>query len=243
MSKEKAGQMLAFEQLGTMTYEQVFRRQEQLLSTIVAAKLARRKGNIVPYPPHWLLFCYHPPVVTLGNRAEKQHLISTPEELTTAGITLYETNRGGDITYHGPGQLVVYPILDLELVCKDVGRYMRGLEEVAIRTLAEYGVRGQRIEKLTGVWVQRDNQAPEKIAAIGLRCTHWVSMHGLAFNLQTNLSHFEHIVPCGITDKSVTSLHKILNTEQIDLRKVEDTLLFHFAEHFRLTPFSYLKQS
>ena len=234
-------QTVVFEHLGTIAYELALRRQEQLLSEIVAAKLTRPKSKATIHPPHRLLFCYHPPVITLGRRTERQHLLSNKTILKKAGITLYESSRGGDITYHGPGQLVVYPILDLELVCKDVGHYMRGLEEVVIATLAEYGVKAFRIEKLTGVWVREGSQAPEKIAALGLRCSHWVSMHGLALNLESDLSHFKHIVPCGIADKGVTSLQKVLKTSYINLREVEDHLLRHFVLHFGLVPCSYLK--
>lgn len=233
---------LACVHLGTLSYPEAWRYQESLLKQLVQAKLARRRGHTAPILPHYLLFCYHPPVITLGKSADNRHLLSSSTQLQQAGIHYYQTNRGGDITYHGPGQLVVYPILDLECFYKDIHRYMRSLEEVVIATLSEYGVQGTRISGLTGVWVPNADGIPQKIAAIGVRCSHWVSMHGLAFNLQVNLTHFKHIIPCGISDKAVTSLHKVLDRPSIPLQEAEDRLLYHFRAQFQVIPFSYLKR-
>ena len=235
-------EQLIYKHLGTIAYTEALQLQEKLLGTLVEAKLARRRGENVAQMPHYLLFCYHLPVITLGKSAEQRHLLSNPSRLKAAGIECYASSRGGDITYHGPGQLVVYPILDLERVCKDIHRYMRQLEEVVIATLEEYGLHGHRIEGLTGVWLKSKAGTAEKIAALGVRCSHWISMHGLAFNLCTNLSHFSHIVPCGITNKGVTSLEKALKKPNLNLQAVEDKLLRHFVMQFGFVPFSELNK-
>ena len=228
---------LVFRHLGMIAYQEAWDCQTEALDRLVKAKMDM-KGSTMP--AHHLFFCYHFPVITFSKRHKKVHLLSSEERLKQAGIALSATNRGGDITYHGPGQLVAYPILDLEPLCKDIHQYLRRLEEAVINMLAEYGVHGERIEKCTGVWVHKGRSQPEKIAAFGVRCSHWVSMHGLALNLQPDLSHFAHIVPCGLQQMGVTSLQKELKTSQIDLQEAEDRLLFHLADQFDLTPLSYL---
>ncbi len=184
----------------------------------------RRHGRI----PDQLLLLEHPPVITLGVKTHnrRDHVRATPEALAEAGVALFETGRGGDVTYHGPGQLVGYPILDLNPDRRDVHRYVRDLEEVLIRAAAAFGVEAGRLAGLTGVWVGR-----EKLAAIGVRISRWITSHGFAFNISTNLSHFELIVPCGIADKGVTSLERLLGT-LVPMADVEDATIRAFCEVF-----------
>ena len=233
---------VVFRHLGRIPYVEAWREQERLLLERVQLKLARRRGEQQKALPHCLLFCYHPPVITLSKRTDPSHLLSSEAELARVGIEAQATNRGGDITYHGPGQLVVYPIFDLECFGRDVHLYLRMLEEVVIDTLKEYGLEGERLEGLTGVWMPRSSSHGKeyaKIAAMGVRCSHWISMHGMAFNLEVELSHFDHIVPCGISGRPVTSLHELLGS-RINLQEVEDKLLAHLMRRFDIVPFCYL---
>ncbi|MCS7073751.1 MAG: lipoyl(octanoyl) transferase LipB [Bacteroidia bacterium] len=196
-----------FRSLGLRPYQEVWDEQERLLQEIIAIKMQNRfSANPVP-TPGYLLFCEHPHVYTLGKSGKQAHLLLSQEQLYTQQIAYVQTNRGGDITYHGPGQLVGYPILDLERFFTDIGRYMRTIEEAIIQTIAFYGIQGSRITGLTGVWVDVENK-PRKIAAMGVRCSRWVTMHGFALNVNTDLSYFSNIVPCGISDKGVTSIAK-----------------------------------
>lgn len=183
--------------------------------------------------PNYLLLCEHPHVYTLGKSGSEQNLLLQNEGLREKEIDFFKINRGGDITYHGPGQIVGYPILDLDNFFTDIHRYMRFLEESIILTLNDYGLKGGRIKGATGVWLDEDNLfKARKICAMGIRCTHWVTMHGWAFNINTDLSYFNYIVPCGITDKGVTSLHKELQMPQVDIATVKNELLGHFAQLF-----------
>ena len=185
----------------------------------------RRAGRI----PDTLLLVEHPHVLTLGVRGDggRSHILASPDTLAARGVEVYETGRGGDITYHGTGQIVGYPILDLRPDRCDVHRYVRDLEEVLIRTAADYGIQAQRVEGLTGVWVGR-----EKLAAIGVRIARWITSHGFAFNVTTDLEYFNLIVPCGIPDRGVTSLARLLG-RRVELADVQDRILDHFANVFR----------
>lgn len=204
-----------FHDLGCAAYEPVWQRQEALLKAAVSLKIARRKAGLEGeetsedwgLPENHLLFVEHPHVLTLGKSGHEDHVVASPDRLAELGVEYYPINRGGDITYHGPGQLVGYPILDLEQFFTDIGKYMRFLEEAIIRTCADYGVQAGRVEGLTGVWIDVDRGlGARKIAALGVKCSRWVTMHGFAFNLNTDLAFFDLIVPCGIGDRGVTSL-------------------------------------
>jgi lipoyl(octanoyl) transferase len=200
-----------FRDLGLIGYEAASAEQERLFAEVVAAKLARRDQPGLP-TPNFLLFCQHPPVYTMGKSGKPEHLLLDDAGLAALGATYHRIHRGGDVTFHGPGQLVGYPIFDLENFFTDIHRYMRTLEEAVIRTCADYGLDAGRIPGLTGVWLgYREGDAnPRKICAMGVRASRWVTMHGFAFNVSTDLTYFDHIVPCGIADKAVTSLAREL---------------------------------
>lgn len=227
-------QKVYFTDLGQIAYEQSWKLQEELLQQIVQLKLNGRSHNLSDkaLTPHYLLFCEHPHVYTLGKSGKSEHLLINNEQLAKYNATYYKTNRGGDITYHGPGQIVGYPILNLDLFFNDVHLYVRNLEEVIIRTIAEYGVTGTRIPKLTGVWIGAGTSSARKICAFGVRCSRWVTMHGWALNVNTNLDFFKHIVPCGISDKAVTSL-KIETGKHCDETEVKEKLIYHFGNVFQ----------
>ncbi len=221
--------------LGIMSYKEAWDYQEVLCKKIIDIKLKNRHlaPDMQSPTPNYLLLCEHPHVYTLGKSGSEQHLLLQDEGLRENKIEFYKINRGGDITYHGPGQIVGYPILDLDNFFTDIHRYMRFLEEAILLTLADYGLSGGRIKGATGVWLDGDHPyKARKICAMGIRCTHWVTMHGWAFNVNTDLSYFNHIIPCGISDKSVTSLHKELNLPQVDVSLVKNKLLAHFATLF-----------
>ena len=231
-----------FHSLGHQAYEPVWRQQEALLKAAVDLKIARRKAGLegtdcsddpaLDLPENHLFFVEHPHVLTLGKSGHEEHVVASPERLNELGVSYYPINRGGDITYHGPGQLVGYPILDLEQFFTDIGKYMRCLEEGIIRTCADYGVRAERIEGLTGVWVDADQGlGARKIAALGVKCSRWVTMHGFAFNLNTDLDFFDLIVPCGIGDRGVTSLAWELG-RAIDETEAQDRMLGHLTDIF-----------
>jgi lipoyl(octanoyl) transferase len=196
-------QTVLFEDLGNMRYQHAWDYQEQLLQQNLKAK-----ADASPTQHHFLLV-EHPPVYTLGKSGKEEHLLINATEREKNGIDYFKINRGGDITFHGPGQIVGYPILDLEKIFTDIGRYLRSLEEVIILTMAEYGLKGERSPGETGVWLDPHIKGMErKICALGVRCSRWITMHGFAFNVNTDLAYFDHIVPCGIHDKQVTSLRK-----------------------------------
>lgn len=221
-------QQVLFRDLGRMDYQRAWDLQEQLLKESVQAK---SQGQI---PSHQLLFVEHPPVYTLGKSGKREHVLIDEQELMERQIAFFQTNRGGDITYHGPGQLVGYPIFDLEQLYTDIGRYLRELEEVIILTLQDFGLKGERSAGETGVWL--DPTVPgraRKICAMGVRCSRWVTMHGFAFNIDNDLSYFNHIIPCGIVDKAVTSLEKELG-EAPPTQVVKDKVLKHFEQVFKV---------
>ncbi len=196
-------QKIYFEDLGRAEYTPAWDYQESLMKEALQLKAAGRGAETV----HRLLFCEHPPVYTLGKSGKPEHLLASEERLEAMGATFVPTNRGGDITFHGPGQIVGYPILDLEKYYTDLGKYMRALEEVIIHTIAHYGLAGGRLEGATGVWLRdADGSNPRKVCAMGVRCSRWMTMHGWALNVNTDLAFFDAIVPCGIRDKGVTSI-------------------------------------
>lgn len=222
---------------GLIAYDKARSLQEDLLKEIIDLKLINRdngESQTAVLPCSYLIFCQHPNVYTLGNSGVKENLLLSEAELTSKGIEYYHIRRGGDITYHGPGQLVGYPILDLDQFFTDIHKYLRLLEETIITTLDHFAIKAGRIAGLTGVWV--DFETPEtarKICAIGVRCSRWVTMHGFALNVNTDLSYFENIIPCGIKDKAVTSIEKELG-RQVDLKEVQQILLKNFQEIFDL---------
>ena len=214
--------------LGNRPYVPLWELQRELQSRLAWEKRSEHGRSI----PHVLLLVEHPPIYTLGKSGNRANLLVHEDELAEQGATVVHIDRGGDITYHGPGQLVGYPILDLDRFYTDIHRYLRELEEVIIRTCASYEILAGRVEGRTGVWLEDDEQGPErKIAAMGVRCSRWVTMHGFSFNLNTDLERYDAIVPCGISDRSVTSLAAELG-QTIDEIAVQDTLIVHFQDVF-----------
>ena len=222
-----------FQDLGLIDYKKAWDFQENLFKETVNTKITNRKNDkMVEETKNHLLFCEHPHVYTLGKSGDENHLLLSETLLKQKKATYYKINRGGDITYHGPGQIVGYPILDLDHFFTDIHKYLRFLEEAIILTLAEYKIKADRYEGYTGVWLDvNDPLKARKIAAMGVRCSRWVTMHGFAFNINTNLDYFNNIVPCGIEDKKVTSLQKELN-QKIDVEEVKQKLKTHFAKLF-----------
>jgi lipoyl(octanoyl) transferase len=220
--------------LGLMDYKQAWDYQENLFNEIVTTKINNRNltDNLQTPTSNYLLFCRHPHVYTLGNSGKKEHLLISEKELAEKNATYYKINRGGDITYHGPGQLVAYPILDLDHFFTDIHKYLRFLEEMVIRTLAEYSVRTGRSTGETGVWLDADNPLKaRKICAMGVRASRWVTMHGLALNVNVDLNYFNNIIPCGIIDKAVTSLNKELG-RNVNETELQEKLKGHFKDLF-----------
>ncbi|HTH81689.1 MAG TPA: lipoyl(octanoyl) transferase LipB [Mucilaginibacter sp.] len=225
---------------GLVDYKEAWARQEKLFNETVNLKIEIRNRQTVPVgeevpdeiiTPNYLIFCEHPHVYTLGNSGKAEHLLLDEKGLEQSDATYYHINRGGDITYHGPGQLVCYPILDLDNFFTDIHLYLRNLEEAVILTLAEYGIQAGRYPGYTGVWLDADNARARKISAMGVRCSRWVTMHGLSFNVNNDLSYFNNIVPCGINDKAVTSMQKELGRE-IDIHQVQKILQQHISVLF-----------
>ncbi len=223
-----------FEDLGLIDYKQCWEYQEKLFAEIVERKRENRRENLNNVTPNYLLFCEHPHVYTLGKSGDKSNLLVNEESLKSRGATFYKINRGGDITYHGPGQIVGYPILDLDNFFTDIHKYLRLLEEAIILTLKEYGLEAERSEGETGVWFDVGTPKARKICAFGVKTSRWVTMHGFAFNVNSDLSYFENIIPCGIADKKVTSLKKELGKE-LDLEDVKKRVLIHIAKLFEMT--------
>jgi lipoyl(octanoyl) transferase len=208
-----------YKNLGEIDYKEAWDLQEVIFSKTIATKIARRNGETNEPTKNYVFFCQHPHVYTLGKSGKESHLLLDDKSLKEHQATYYKINRGGDITYHGPGQLVVYPILDLDYFFSDIHRYLRYLEEAVIATIAEYGVIGERFDGLTGVWIEPNTPNERKICAMGVKCSRWVTMHGIGFNINSDLTYFNHIIPCGIQDKSVTSLQQELGRE-LDFEEV-----------------------
>lgn len=217
--------------LGLIDYKEAWEFQENLFNKAIAQKIALRNEPSAEKTKNHIIFCQHPHVFTLGKSGEASHLLLNDSDLKEKNATYYEINRGGDITYHGPGQLVVYPIFDLDYFFTDIHKYMRFLEEAVIQTLAHYGIHGERSEGFTGVWLDPSGPNARKICAMGVKCSRWVTMHGIGFNINSDLSYFSHIIPCGIEDKSVTSLQKELGKE-LDMEEVTSVLKEKLAQQF-----------
>ena len=216
--------------LGTKDYKETWDFQEEVFNSIIDIKNKNREKENKDITPNYLLFVEHPNVYTLGKSGKYSHLLISEEELAQKNVTFYKIDRGGDITYHGPGQIVGYPILDLDNFFTDIHKYLRFLEEVIIKTLADYGIKGERSLGETGVWIDVGTPFARKICAMGVRASRWVTMHGFAFN-NADLSYFNYIIPCGIVDKSVTSLNQELG-KNIPLQEVKEKIKFHFSNIF-----------
>lgn len=228
-------QQVVYQDLGQIPYRDAWALQESRLDEVVGRKLRNRAQAEAGPQWHYLLFCEHPPVYTLGKSGDMEHLLLSEAELQRQGFEFFKINRGGDITYHGPGQIVGYPIFDLDCFFTDVHKYVRYLEEAVIRVMAHYGLSGGREEGYTGVWLPADGDRPKrKICAIGVHLRRWVTLHGFAFNVNTNLQHFEHIVPCGIADadKAVTSMAQELG-RALDVQLLKEQLKAEFAQLFQ----------
>src|SRR5258705_2961197 len=226
-------QQVFFRDLGLIDYKVCWDYQEKLVNEIVQQKLEQRDStsNLKPQTSNFLLFCEHPHVYTLGRNGDEKNLLVQDDELRKFEATFYKNNRGGDITYHGPGQIVGYPILNLDLFFTDIHKYLRYLEEAVMRTLKEYNINAGRIKGLTGVWVDVESKSPRKICSFGVRCSRWVTMHGFAFNVNTDLRYFNNIIPCGIADKEVTSMQKELGHE-VNMEDVKSILKENIAALF-----------
>lgn len=220
-----------YKNLGLIDYKEAWDFQEKLFKETIDQKIRIRKGESDTPTEHYLLFCQHPHVFTLGKSGDKENLLLDDQGLREHDAAYYEINRGGDITYHGPGQLVVYPILDLDHFFTDIHKYMRFLEEAVIQTLAEFGIESGRVDGLTGVWIDGDTDNPRKICAMGVKSSRWVTMHGIGFNVNSDLSYFSHIIPCGIDDKAVTSMQQELG-EELDFEAVSNVLKEKLAAQF-----------
>ena len=222
-----------FQDLGKMDYKECWDFQEELFAEILAVKSSNKKEDKTTETKNHLIFCEHPHVYTLGKSGDEKNLLVNEEYLKSRGATFHKINRGGDITYHGPGQLVGYPIIDLDNFFTDIHKYLRFLEEAVILTLKEYGLESERSPGETGVWFDVGTPKARKICALGVKSSRWVTMHGFAFNINSDLSYFGNIIPCGITDKSVTSLQKELGKE-IDMQEVKNKVKFHLIELFEM---------
>jgi lipoyl(octanoyl) transferase len=225
---------IIFKDLGRMDYKACWEYQEKLFNETIAQKIANRDlpEEVQVITKNYLLFVEHPHVYTLGKSGDEKHLLLNESQLSEKDATYYKINRGGDITYHGPGQLVAYPILDLDHFFTDIHKYLRLLEETIILTLKEYGIESGRSNGETGVWLDADNPLKaRKICAMGVRCSRWVTMHGWGFNVNSNLDYFDNIIPCGIQDKAVTSLNKELGRD-VDMEEIKEKLKRNFERLF-----------
>jgi len=225
---------VVFQDLGHIDYKQAWDYQEKLFDQIIAIKRQNRREETNLETQSYLLFCEHPHVYTLGKSGDEKNLLVNEEYLKSRGATFHKINRGGDITYHGPGQIVGYPILDLENFFTDIHKYLRFLEEAVILTLADYGIESGRSDGETGVWLESRTENARKICALGVRSSRWVTMHGFAFNINPDLDYFGNIIPCGIVDKSVTSMEQELG-KKVDIQEVRNKLKVHLATIFEMT--------
>ncbi|MES2617905.1 MAG: lipoyl(octanoyl) transferase LipB [Bacteroidota bacterium] len=215
--------------LGLIDYEEAWQLQKQLFNKAIEQKLTGNSKELI----HHLLVCEHPPVYTFGKSADKANLLLTAEEMQEKQIQQYDVERGGDITYHGPGQLVVYPIFDIETLKIGVKDFVFKVEECIIRTLQQFGIESERINGRIGIWLGKDSEDERKIAAIGIKCSRFITMHGLALNVNTDLKYFDYIIPCGIKDKAVTSIANEIH-RQIDFTDVKKVLINEFSATFEL---------
>ncbi len=220
-----------FKQLGLIDYKEAWDFQEEIFQNTIAEKIQIRNGETEIVTKNYLLFCQHPHVFTLGKSGSEDNLLLNETGLADNNANFYKINRGGDITYHGPGQLVAYPIFDLDHFFSDIHKYLRFLEQAVIDTLLEYNIVSDRVEGLTGVWIEGDTPRARKICALGVKSSRWVTMHGIGFNINSDLSYFSHIIPCGIDDKAVTSMQKELGRE-LDFEEVSQVLKEKLALQF-----------
>jgi lipoyl(octanoyl) transferase len=223
---------IKLQELGNKGFKQTWDYQEELFKGIVDLKIKNRREEANLETQNYFLFVEHPHVYTLGKSGDLSNLLLDEQQLTEKGATFYKINRGGDITYHGPGQIVGYPILDLDNFFTDIHKYLRFLEEMIILTLEEYGLKAERSPGETGVWLDVGTPFARKICAMGIRASRWVTMHGFALNVNANLGYFDNIIPCGIRGKAVTSLHVELVKKEVDEAEVKAKLLKHFANLF-----------
>lgn len=225
---------VSYENLGLIDYKEAWDLQEKIFAENIQRKIDLRNEKPTVATENFALFCQHPHVYTLGKSGTPEHLLLDEVALTAHEATYYKINRGGDITYHGPGQLVVYPIFDLDYFFTDIHKYMRFLEEAVIQTLAVYGIKGERYDGYTGVWIVPESENARKICAMGVKCSRWVTMHGIGFNINTDLNYFNHIVPCGIEDKAVTSMQKELG-RSLNFEEVSGVFKEKLALQFNFT--------
>lgn len=225
--------IVSFQDWGLLDYQEAWDRQEEIFGQIVNTKISNRTNNTDTPTNNFLVFVEHPHVYTIGKSGKPENLLLDAEGLKQRNATYYKINRGGDITYHGPGQIVGYPILDLDNFFTDIHLYLRTLEEAIILTLAEYGIEAGRYPGYTGVWLDADNEKARKICAMGVRCSRWVTMHGFAFNVNSDLNYFKNIVPCGIDDKDVTSMERELGYK-LEMTEVKDKLQKNIASLFEM---------
>lgn len=218
--------------LGVKDYKETWDYQEELFKNTLDLKIRNRREDLDEATRNYLLFVEHPHVYTLGKSGDAENLLISEAELKAKNATYYKINRGGDITYHGPGQLVGYPILDLDNFFTDIHKYLRLLEETVILTLAEYGLKTERSPGETGVWLDVGTPFARKICAMGVRASRWVTMHGFALNVNADLGYFDNIIPCGIKGKAVTSLNVELGQKEVDMEEVQQKVIKHFAELF-----------
>lgn len=223
---------LHFQELGRKDYKETWDLQEDLFQKILDTKIKNRREETSINTQNHFLFVEHPHVYTLGKNGDIKNLLLSEDQLKEKNASFYPINRGGDITYHGPGQIIGYPILDLENFFRDIHRYLRTLEEVIILTLRDYGLEPQRSEGETGVWLDVGTPFARKICAMGVRASRWVTMHGFALNVNTDLGYFDHIVPCGIKDKAVTSLHVELGQDKVDENELKTKIKANFEKLF-----------
>ena len=223
---------IKIQDLGLKDYKETWEFQELLFKKIVDLKVKNRREQTAFSTPNHLLFVSHPHVYTLGKSGDLSNLLISNQDLDAKGVHFYKINRGGDITYHGPGQIVGYPILDLENFFTDIHKYLRLLEETIILTLADYGITASRSKGQTGVWLEAGTPLARKICALGVRTSRWVTMHGFALNVNTNLGYFDHIIPCGIRGKAVTSMQAELKLKRLDEAEVKEKLVKHFLSLF-----------
>ncbi|MEZ7496853.1 lipoyl(octanoyl) transferase LipB [Leeuwenhoekiella aequorea] len=223
---------IILEDLGSRDYKEVWDYQEKLFKKILDLKIRNRREELELRTPNYLLFVEHPHVYTLGKSGDMSNLLISEDQLKAKEATFYKINRGGDITYHGPGQIVGYPILDLENFFTDIHKYLRLLEETIILTLQDYNIKSERSPGETGVWLDVGTPFARKICAMGVRASRWVTMHGFAFNVNANLGYFDNIVPCGIKEKAVTSLNVELGQAKVDENEVKQKILTHFSNLF-----------
>lgn len=223
---------IEIQDLGRKDYKETWDYQEELFKGIIDLKIKNRREETNLETPNYFILVEHPHVYTLGKSGDLSNLLISEAKLDEIGATYYKINRGGDITYHGPGQIVGYPIIDLENFFSDIHKYLRFLEEMVIRTLDEYGLKAERSKGETGVWLDVGTPFARKICAMGVRASRWVTMHGFALNVNANLGYFDHMIPCGIRGKAVTSLNVELGKTEIPMSEVKQKLLKHFAELF-----------